>query len=314
MTSITRPGGRSDQAPQTIGPVRALFLVYLTTLADPGDPARSGGWIELRRLLEANDVNELRDRLLNGMDSARHALASWATRPEDALVLLNEITENLAGGPAMSHWRHRETVLAAVRALGDLDALVRGSEACAWWWQDAPAEQVLTEGRGGRRPPIPLGPEGERWGWWLTPEGPGVAVSTRGPVGSAKSVSQVCRDGHFVSPDCPRVVPYAPPAGPVLEVRSASDWANLVGAYPLEVNAAGDRARDWTELTSARGPWLEPDFAAAKREWAGIHVSIGAFVDAAYCPIPVGDNFSVLVGWDPDATVWLSDNRALMLR
>lgn len=209
----------------TLGPVRTLFLVYFA-LVGTGDPMRTRRWIELKHQLELGDADGLCRLVEQGTERAGVALEWWRTRPEGALALLNEVTENLAYGPAFGHWQHRDVILPAAQLLKDLDRQVRASEACGWWWQDAAPCQMLTEGRTGRRRPFEPSRRGERWGWWVAPEGPRTAVTTRGPVGSAASVAAVCRDGHYVPPNEPAVLPYDRPPGSILEIRTAEDWAH----------------------------------------------------------------------------------------
>jgi hypothetical protein len=39
----------------------------------------------------------------------------------------------------------------------------------------------------------------------------------------------------------------------------------------------------------------------------GVHVTIGGYVSACGLALPVGDGFTMLAGWVPDATLWLHD-------
>ncbi|MGO3151869.1 MAG: hypothetical protein ACTIJJ_04490 [Galactobacter sp.] len=96
----------------------------------------------------------------------------------------------------------------------------------------------------------------------------------------------------------------------VLEIRSAEDWADLCARFPLDVTRGRD---DWSESTGRRGRWVTPDIAAASRHYDGIHLTIAAYLACSGVVIPVApsngreNGASMIAGWHPDATVWLSD-------
>jgi len=63
----------------------------------------------------------------------------------------------------------------------------------------------------------------------------------------------------------------------------------------------GWRVTRWT------GTWLIPDFTAVAEDYDAVHLSIAGYLATAGRVLPVGDSCTVLAGWDPDQTYWLTD-------
>jgi hypothetical protein len=92
----------------------------------------------------------------------------------------------------------------------------------------------------------------------------------------------------------------------VYEIGGPGQWAGLAGRYPLEVSRS--RRHDWWRATGRAGRWLIPDYAAVAADWDAIHVSVAGYLTTAGLPIAVGGGaYTMLAGWDPDATWWLND-------
>jgi hypothetical protein len=84
-------------------------------------------------------------------------------------------------------------------------------------------------------------------------------------------------------------------------------WAQLCRRHPLPVTAA--RRHDWYRATG-RGDvtWVQPDWAAVADEVDAVHLTVAGYLTTAGRAIHVGQaTASVLAGWDPDATYWLTD-------
>lgn len=75
--------------------------------------------------------------------------------------------------------------------------------------------------------------------------------------------------------------------------------------YPREVTAS--RGYDWREMTGRDGAWLLPDWLAVARDWDGVYLSIAGYLTASAFAIPAADAATVLIGWEPDETLWLND-------
>jgi hypothetical protein len=99
-----------------------------------------------------------------------------------------------------------------------------------------------------------------------------------------------------------------PPDVVVLELRCPNDWHALVERWPLEVTAS--RRHDWWRATRQVTRWFIPDFAAAAAEYDAIHLTMAAYLSTAGKPLRVEGGHTLLAGWDPDATFWLTDLQA----
>jgi hypothetical protein len=68
-------------------------------------------------------------------------------------------------------------------------------------------------------------------------------------------------DAEALRPESARCWPVMPADGArVYEVEAPADWADLAGAYPLEVSKS--RRHCWEAVSGFAGRWLIPDFAA----------------------------------------------------
>jgi len=92
----------------------------------------------------------------------------------------------------------------------------------------------------------------------------------------------------------------------IYEIDGAAAWADLAGRYPLEVTAS--RRHDWYRITGRNGTWVIPDWSRARHDYDAVHLSVGGYLSAAGTGIRLDDDrATVLAGWDPDATYWLTD-------
>ncbi|GAA2590823.1 hypothetical protein GCM10009862_31460 [Microbacterium binotii] len=95
--------------------------------------------------------------------------------------------------------------------------------------------------------------------------------------------------------------------GEILEIGSADDWARLCRAYPTEVTAS--RRHDWFRVTGRDGRWLIPDWERVAQRWDAVHLTTLGYLSAATTLIPIDDEYaSVIAGWGPDSTIWLTDS------
>ena len=95
------------------------------------------------------------------------------------------------------------------------------------------------------------------------------------------------------------------PRAKVLELGGPEDWRRLVERWPLEVTAS--RRHDWWRATGYITRWFIPDFEAAADVYDGIHLTMSGYLLAAGRPVPVTGGHTLIAGWDPDATFWLTD-------
>jgi hypothetical protein len=95
------------------------------------------------------------------------------------------------------------------------------------------------------------------------------------------------------------------PGARIYEISSPEDWTELVGRYPLDVRKS--RRHDWWRTTGWAGRWLIPDFAAVAVDYDAVHVSVAGYLITAGRALSVNDGRTVLAGWDPDQTFWLTE-------
>ncbi len=97
------------------------------------------------------------------------------------------------------------------------------------------------------------------------------------------------------------------PAGArVYEVDGAQAWAELCRRFPVEVTA--QKRHDWYRTTGRSGRWVVPDWPRLSELYEGVHLTVAGYLAAAGTAIAVDtDTASVIAGWAPDDTYWLTD-------
>lgn len=148
---------------------------------------------------------------------------------------------------------------------------------------------------------------GIRYGayWWSTPKAR-LRVESVGPFGGIPSIELLdfIDSGSFSG--LATVIAFATdPAASVYEVNGPGDWTALVERYPMD--ATGTHDGEWRYWSGVRGPWLLPDWERVAADYAGIHVSIGGYLSSCGRALAVSPGYTMLAGWVPDGTVWLSD-------
>ena len=91
-----------------------------------------------------------------------------------------------------------------------------------------------------------------------------------------------------------------------MEITTPSDWAGLVTRHPLDVDRS--RRHDWYRTTGRTGPWQIPDWLAASRDHDAVHLTVAGYLAAAGRALPTEHGWTVLAGFDPDLTYWLTDS------
>ncbi|PND52639.1 MULTISPECIES: hypothetical protein [Rhodococcus] len=93
----------------------------------------------------------------------------------------------------------------------------------------------------------------------------------------------------------------------VFEIEVPGDWAQLCWRFPIEVTA--QKRHDWYRTTGRDGRWVLPDWYAVAEVYGGVHLTVAGYLAAAGTAIDVdGDAASVIAGWAPDETFWLTDD------
>lgn len=133
--------------------------------------------------------------------------------------------------------------------------------------------------------------------WWSVPQG---LLTTRGSILDALELVE-----DFPGWAVATVVPVRG-VGETLEIESARDWADLCREYPMDVTAS--RRHDWFRVTGREKKWLIPDWQRVSERWDAVHLTTLGYLSAATQLIDIDvEHASVIGGWAPDSTVWLTD-------
>lgn len=94
--------------------------------------------------------------------------------------------------------------------------------------------------------------------------------------------------------------------GRTFEIETAEDWASLCRDHPLDVTAS--RRHSWFAVAGRDGPWVIPDWQSVAGIWDAVHLTDLAYLRTATSCIDVdGTRASVIAGWNPGTTIWLTD-------
>lgn len=97
----------------------------------------------------------------------------------------------------------------------------------------------------------------------------------------------------------------------IATIHNASQWVDLVLAYPMALVTSGayDEPQEWGG--TARGPWLTLDWQKASEEIDGVYLSVLGGLDAAYVPQAVAvdgqEMWTMMTGWVPGSVIWIND-------
>ncbi|MDA8062495.1 MAG: hypothetical protein M0T80_08735 [Actinomycetota bacterium] len=166
------------------------------------------------------------------------------------------------------------------------------------------AETVADEGAALERPADPTAAWSGRW--WSTPAPSELPASTR-TLGAPGSVGlSLVEDGaDWTTAPCRLLRPRPGSSG--FEVGSSEDWSKLVAHYPLLVPRS--RRHDWHRTTGQDHlDWAIPDYLAVAEDYDAIHLSVAGYLTTSGRALGTGESSTVLAGWDPDQTWWLTDN------
>ena len=216
-------------------------------------------------------------------------------------------------------------------ALGRTATMIATAPAAAWWTTpiDLTGQWIVEHPDRRRQPTAAAGTLLSRWrtaaladevrarhdrpadprasisgSWWSIPPSDLRRTTRRldpyGPVGLWLIEDDLGRDSAITRRT---IVPEAPT---VFEIDGPRAWTELCERYPLEVTA--DRRHDWYRATGRDGRWCLPDWAAAAADYDAVHLTVIGYLSTAGRAVRVSDDFgSVIAGWDPDATWWLTD-------
>jgi hypothetical protein len=167
-------------------------------------------------------------------------------------------------------------------------------------WHDTQVEEEAAARRD--RPTDPTA----SWGstWWSKP--PSALTRTTRSLGNRGPVGLWLVEDAFESERASAEHVRVAPDARIYEIDSPDAWAELCRRYPLKATAS--RRHDWYRATGRNGHWVIPDWTLVARDFDAVHLSVAGYLTTAGCAVPVDDDVaSVLAGWDPDQTYWLSD-------
>jgi hypothetical protein len=164
-------------------------------------------------------------------------------------------------------------------------------------WRSATA---LEEARAG-----PADPTAPLTGsWWSTPAHAALVTTTRGlPDVGVVGLALVEDSTGLTAARCWPLA--AQPRARVYEITAPEDWVELVTRYPLDVT--GSRRHDWWRVTGWADSWLIPDWADVAADFDGVHLTVAGYLTSAGRTLRVGQEATMLAGWNPDQTFWLND-------
>lgn len=88
-------------------------------------------------------------------------------------------------------------------------------------------------------------------------------------------------------------------------IDSVTDWVRLCDAYPLDVTA--EVRHDWYRTTGRDSTWIIPNWRDVARDWGAVRMTINGYLTSATKAIRVRDGESMIAGWNPGQTYWLTD-------
>ena len=219
---------------------------------------------------------------------------------------LRRVAEHLAGAPANAWWG-TGIDLGAQWAVSWVDRPTDGPR--------PPTSEVLREAqkrnteneRRARRKwrKRPRDPRADVSGeWWSDPPF-GVPSSTRELSDGSPVGLWVVEDSMgWERARTTRLSPLGSPR--VYEIDTASAWADLCARFPATVTA--EKRHDWFRTTGRDGTWVVPDWVEVAEHYDAVHLQVSTYLSAAGTSIEVDhDSASVIAGWAPDETFWLSD-------
>ncbi|MFC4241806.1 hypothetical protein ACFOYW_00350 [Gryllotalpicola reticulitermitis] len=150
--------------------------------------------------------------------------------------------------------------------------------------------------------------------WWSTPHAHGGVQgqwaklpSTTRRLGGLGAVALALQEDSWGDTEA-LLNPVLPAPGVrVYEVHGPEDLSRLVQKYPAP--ARWSRQYVWRQSTGMELDWAVPDYAAAAEDFDAIHLSVIGYLSTAgsAVPFPHGGG-TVLAGWAPDETYWLTDH------
>ncbi|MDQ1532238.1 MAG: hypothetical protein QOE37_2399 [Microbacteriaceae bacterium] len=217
------------------------------------------------------------------------------TRDPAVVAGLTPIAAAVAGAPGTAWW-DSPVDLSRLRVVRPVHGPLRtvaltGAGRRLESWRTATVQDELRADNGGR--------------WWSGPQWPGLVTTSR-PLAGVPAVELVWEEDALWLPEVLlwRVAPSREPR--VYELDGPAALTALVERYPLDVSASS--LDNWYRTTGRHGSWHIPDWSAVAAEWDAVHLTVGAYLSTATRALPLLEgSATMLAGWSPDRTWWLTD-------
>ncbi|MCC3293087.1 hypothetical protein LJ756_00430 [Arthrobacter sp. zg-Y411] len=283
-----------------LDPGRGTSVVMFGDLSKDAGSRPAASADTLAALLGSMDVPDLtEDLILDALQRSVMSARYWQEPDgEDVLAAIPAIRR------ALQRVAERAVVMEVLRA----DSRTQRQWAIDWRGPDDPAplgrdpEKTLAKwGRAIRADELTWreSRRGPEWtgDWWSIPLG------LTGTVGRIPAGLNLVED--YPGWERATTIP-VDGAGRTFEIRSEEDWVLLCRRFPLEVSAS--RRWVWLRTTGREGRWVIPDWELVAREWDAVHLTVPGYLSCAGRALAVDERTgSVIAGWDPDRTIWLTD-------
>lgn len=272
---------------------------------ETGEPDETPSPKDVAGLLASLDAFNLTEEQLSAALEGSVRTAYYWQPPDGTDVLaalpviraaLVPLAERIMATPSAQEWRQaRRTEQWAVdwRSPQDPAPLPQNpSSTLQRWAQEIRAEEVQAARE---RPEDPRA----NWSgsWWSAPLG---LIRSVGRIPAALDLVEDAMGWEDAT-----VIPVHG-RGRTFEIRTADDWRFLCRTYPLEVTAS--RRHDWFQTTGRNGRWVIPDWQQVAADWDAVHLTALGYLSSATRALDVdAGTASVIAGWDPDSTLWLTD-------
>jgi hypothetical protein len=141
--------------------------------------------------------------------------------------------------------------------------------------------------------------------WWSAPLGAEPPVSTSRSLGRLGAVGLLLVEDSADIADAQLWSLTPEPGARIYEITGPQAWTTLVERYPLDVTRS--RRHDWYRATGRAGSWHIPDWERVAADYDGVHLTVTGYLSTAGRALEVGDSATLLGGWNPDQTFWLTD-------
>lgn len=233
----------------------------------------------------------------------------------------DEIDQLIAGPDLREALRPVAEHLAGSAAVQDGDGPLRREDQWLLRWDDDQADpiaappnlahwrqDILRENERAERD-HQLDPEANWSGeWWSTPPSSLANTTSRLPDGNPAGLLLVEDELGWSRANARQVV--ADESARIYEIHGPDEWAHLCTQFPLEVT--GRVGADWRRVTGQSRDWVIPDWSQVASHFDGVHLSVGGYLRSATRLIEVGGAASIIAGWSPDVTWWLSNTFTLV--